>query len=192
MTESTFDPRYDPAFQRGYVPRPQNPGQAVVSPVSPDDLADPQRPVPGRRSAARPAFAMPDASVAPPAPRVAAPVPQQQQTPPAEQPAEPEPTDAAEPEPEREAEEDIRRPFVRELLNPFVWVLIVGGALLAIWGRESYFDAYRRQSQLQFNQDTQAELESLWAVIQFAPTLFGAGLVIAAAGLVVLAMRWRR
>ncbi len=191
MTESTFDPRYDPAFQRGYVPRPQNPGQAVVSPVTPDELGEPQRTLPGRRSASRPAFTMPEASVAPPTPRTAA-AAAPQEMPAPEQTPQIQPTDAASDEPEAEAP----RPFVKELLNPFVWVLILGGVLLAIWGRESYFDAYRRQSAMQFNSDggaeAQAELESLWAVIQFAPTLFGAGLVIAAAGLVVLAVRWRR
>jgi hypothetical protein len=180
MSESTFDPRFDPAFQRGFVPRLQDPRQAVVSPVTPDDAA-PARVIPGRRSAERPAFAVPAASVPVEQPTAPAPVFAVAEEP---------PTDAA-----KVAPEAAPRPIRTELRNPFLWVLIVGGALLALWAWQAYFAAHAAQYDVQSSvsgPEDQGRLNTIWALMQLTPSLVTAGLLISAAGIAVLALRWRR
>lgn len=90
-----------------------------------------------------------------------------------------------------------RRTLTQTVGNPFVWVLLVIGAAGAFGAYRSYVDAYVARFTLQstgggivsagFEREQQ-----LQATVQFAPTAFAAGLLTAAAGILVLALRWPR
>lgn len=90
-----------------------------------------------------------------------------------------------------------RRRFAATIGNPFVWLLLVLGGAGAFGAYRSYVDAYVARFTLQ---STGGGIESsgfereqqLQAMVEFAPIGFAAGLLTAAAGILVLALRWPR